>query len=171
MESKIEKITKHVVGDEKYVIKDLQPFLQKCFSNKEFKILEYKSVNLLPLGENYCSLILKIDATVKKCKSSKEETLNLVAKKMAPIDNFANWYELLPKEVFAYTELFPMFQIIESEAGIEENAVIDILPLYIGHRFSLQDSTNTDVMMDEHSLLVMENLKVKGYFTGDKQIG
>ena len=155
--------------EENVDIRDLQPLLRKCLSNTELKVIKYKITKLLPLGENYGSILLKIEASICRDRSTEEETMHLVAKTINITERpIINWYELLPKEVFIYSELVPTYQRIEREFGIKETDVINILPPYVGHRYSLDEISK---VVDDYSLLLMENMKFKGYYNCDKRVG
>ena len=112
---------------------------------------------------------MKLNAIIRRDKNAKEEKLYLVAKTMANSEGSPlSWSEMLKKEVFVYLELIPAYRNIEREAGVSEKELIDLLPKYFGHRYSL-DLNSEEV--DKHATLLMENLAMRGYSNGDKRKG
>lgn len=150
--------------------KGLESLLRKSFSDKQLKVIDFAATKLLPAGENYCSIIIKLDASIKRGKSLQEEKLHLIAKTVNPNDKnpAVRWADVFEKEAFIYSELFPAYRDLERKIGIEEKDLINILPKYIGHRRTLKD---IDDVVDEDSLILMENIKVQGYDTENRLKG
>lgn len=156
--------------DEKVIIKDLEPLLQKSFGDERLKVTDFTATRLLPPGENYCSEIVKLDVEVIG-GNSKKEKLQLVAKKASSVDEesqFINWVDVFQKEVFMFAKLLPAYRDLEIKMGMEEKRLFDILPRYVGHRNSLKINHDT---ADEDSLILMENIKVQGYDSENRQKG
>ena len=121
------------------------------------------------MGENYSSIVIKIDATICRNENSKEEQLHLVAKTKQTVEApILDWILTLKKEIFVYRELMPLYKDIAREVGIPENELIDLLPKYIGHWYSQRINTGKP---DEYSMLVMENLQEHGFYYCNKRIG
>ncbi|XP_058799601.1 uncharacterized protein LOC131669047 [Phymastichus coffea] len=147
---------------------DLETLLQQGLGNNELKVIDHQTKYLLPAGENYSSLVVKLDATICRKDDAEKEILHLVAKARIPNDEYLDsWILGFKKEVFAYTELLPIYKDIEVEAGIPENELIDIIPKYTGHRNSFKNNSE----IDKDSLILMENMKMKGYYNCDRHTG
>lgn len=155
---------------EKMKLKELEPLLRQSLNNKELKVIDFKVSRLVPPGENYCSLLVKLDAKVQRGNDGGTEDLHLVAKTMNAVDKdaVAMWVDLYKKELFIYAELFPVYRDLERRAGIDEKDLIDISPKYFGHRNTLK--VGEDVI-DEDSLILMENIKVRGFESGNRLKG
>jgi len=133
---------------------------------------DFETSSLLVAGENYGSTILKIRAVVRASESSKPRELHLIAKMLPPTqiqkDIFDSSYTV-KKEIFFYDELFPAYQKLEKECGLEDEDVLDVLPKFYGARVSL--SPDPDEEVDEDAVILLENLKEAGYYTLDRKIG
>lgn len=148
--------------------KDLEPLLQRSYNNKDLQVIDYTATKLLPVGENFGSIMVKIDAKIRKNKNAKEEMLYLVGKTPSQSEiDMINWPVIFKKECFLYTELFPLYKELEREVGIDEKNLINVLPDFIGFRYSLKDNTEPD----DDSVLLMENLMKKGFYLADKRTG
>ncbi|XP_058791781.1 uncharacterized protein LOC131664583 isoform X2 [Phymastichus coffea] len=112
--------------------------------------------------------MVKIDAKIRKNPNAKEEMLHLVGKTPSCTDKtIVEWPLVFQKELFMYAELFPLYRELEKEVNVEDCDLINVLPNFVGYRKSLENSAN----IDENSVLLMENLKVKGFYTADKRTG
>lgn len=147
---------------------DLEALLQQGLGNDELKLVDHHLEFLLPTGENYSSLVVKIDATIHRKENAEKENLHIVAKAKIPSSEFLDiWTISMKREIFAYIKLLPMYKNIEKEAGVHETDLIDIIPKYMGHRISFEKEGN----YDKDCLILLENLKVKGYYNCDRHIG
>ncbi|XP_033216642.1 uncharacterized protein LOC117172641 [Belonocnema kinseyi] len=151
------------------VLRDLQTVLRHELGDEV--IVDNYSVNsLVPPGENYSSTILSVMCSIKQNKNGATETLHLVAK-MTPTSNlhrqfFDNCF-IFKKEIFFYKEIIPLYKNLEMEFGVEENSIFDIGPKFYGSRLS----SNPKVDFDDDALILLENLKVRGYYTGERKLG
>lgn len=147
---------------EKIVLRDLQSLLRKTIKDDRVRVVDYTTSSLLPKGENYGSLMLKVDAVIER--SSAKEKLPLVAK-MCPATEFQqNIIDLtasFKKEIFVFEKLIKAYRCLEEEANVDK--VLDLLPKFYGGRLSLKN--DDDVGADKDAVLLMENLKERGYFT------
>ncbi|CAB0039828.1 unnamed protein product [Trichogramma brassicae] len=151
-------------------IRELESVLRKGLGNHELQLVEYSCRPLMPLGENYGSVVLKVDATIRPRENAKTESLHLVAKTVNATDKtLVIWSELLPKEVFAYERVLPAYRQLEREAGVAESDLIDVAPAYYGSRMSL-DPSQPD-LVDDDSLLLVENLCTREYYNCNKAEG
>ena len=143
------------------VLRDLQGLLRKSIGG-EVEVLEYKTKNLLPKG----------DAVIKRDKNSPKEDLPLVAK-MIPTTEFQrahfNPSASFAKEIYVFEKLLPTYREIEGDAGVEEKQLIDLLPKFYGGRLTMNE--NKPDQADEDAVMVMENIKVKGYYTNNRKQG
>ena len=154
----------------KVELRDLQSLLRKNI-NKELIVVEYKTWDLLPKGENYGSTMLKVEAKIKKAKNSPEENLSLVAK-MVPMNEFQknlNASASFRKEIYIFEKLFPTYRQLEKEAGFENQYLIDILPKFYGGRLTLKEKAPDEA--DEDAVMLMENIKLHGYRIMDRKQG
>jgi len=150
-------------------LRELQPILSRTFSDRLI-VVRYTSNNLLPPGENYGSTILKVHAVIKRDDDAEEEDLHLVAKMPPPTDYQRQIFDspyTFKKEIFMYEHILPHYQELEKEAGFEENELFDVLPKYYQSRFSL----SPDIEFDDNAVILMENLKARGYYTGNRAKG
>lgn len=156
-------------AEEKINVKDLQSLLKKSFDDQSIQIVKYASSLFVPLGENYGSTMVKLDLVIERSTCIKNDELNLIAKTKAPSERpLVMWNKALEKEVFIYDELLPAYRDLEREVGVPESDLINFFPKYYGHRFLLNE--NSDEINDD-SLFLMENLKIREYTTGNRQIG
>lgn len=122
-------------------------------------------------GDNYCSLMLKIDVTLKNLNNEEEEeVLHVVAKcRNYRGNSFMDVISPLQfkKEIGFYTEVIPALEKFQREQGVQE--IYDIFPKVLAFRKNLHGN---DDEIDEHAVILMENLieKGKNYFNVIKNI-
>ncbi|XP_058791785.1 uncharacterized protein LOC131664586 [Phymastichus coffea] len=161
------KTTTEVYGQREQIdFKGLEPLLRRSFGDESLQVVHFDSTRLLPAGENYCSIMIKLDVLVRQ--DNEEKMLHLVAKTPNPADNAViEWPIVFKKELFMYVELCPLYRELDRESLIEECEVINIWPKYIGYRNSLQGGDK----IDYDSSMLLENLKHHGFYTFDKRQG
>ena len=149
-------------------IRDLQSLLRKSFNNKKLILIDSEISRLVSIEESYGSVVLKLDAKIQGINGKKIENLNLVAKVLNDSSDrpYFDWPKVLKKEVFVYAKLMPVYQELERQAGIKD--VIDILPKYVGHRYSLDECSQE---IDENSVILIENLNPRNFYTCDRLKG
>ncbi|KAL0109401.1 hypothetical protein PUN28_014462 [Cardiocondyla obscurior] len=150
-------------------LRELQPILTRTFGD-QLIVINYTAENLLQPGENYGSTILKVDVVIKRNDKAEEEDLHLVAKMPPPTEFQQKIFDspyTFKKEIFMYENIIPHYQELEREMGLKENEVFNILPKYYKSRLSL----NPDIDFDNNAVILMENLKVLGYYTSDRVKG
>ncbi|KAL7286200.1 hypothetical protein TKK_0019534 [Trichogramma kaykai] len=142
------------------VIKDLESLLREHVDPR-LRLLDFTSDNLLPDGENYSSIIVKIEASVR-IGDDREENLSLVAKTVPQGGHKTQVKTVISfsKEIFIFESLMPAFK------GLDPT--IDVLPKFYGGRLTLDEESEHN---DEDIVLLMENLKTKGYHTKDRKQG
>ena len=151
------------------VLRDLQSVLRQ-YLKEEIIVKHFATKSLLPPGENYGSTILAVEAIIKKNKGAKEETLYLIAKMLPPTKYQREVFDssfTFKKETFLYEKILPSYKKLELEFGVEVSEVFDIGPKFYGTRLS----SNSEVDFDDDAVILLENLKVLGYYTGDRKFG
>lgn len=131
------------------------------YTGKNKKILKKDITNLTKPGDNYCSLMLNIDVTLKDLNTGKEEVVSLIAKCRKTIGGFIDKFSPLhfKQEIGFYTEILPALENLQREQHLEE--VYDIFPKIYASRKNLHGRNDE---IDEHAVLLMENLKVQGEY-------
>ncbi|XP_058791784.1 uncharacterized protein LOC131664585 [Phymastichus coffea] len=152
--------------EEKIDIKSLEPLLKRTLDDDTLKVIDYEATSLLPAGENYCSVLIKLD--VKLRRNDTEKMCHFVAKTPSPKEkSIVDWSLIFKKELFMYTEIHPLYRELEKEAGIKEDNLINAWPRYIGHRNSLKNGTE----INEDSVMLMENITTQGFYNMDRKKG
>ncbi|XP_020278272.1 uncharacterized protein LOC109851991 [Pseudomyrmex gracilis] len=147
----------------------LQPILSRTFDDRLI-VVRYTAKNMMQPGENYGSTILSVHAVIKRDDNAQEEDLYLVAKMPPPTEYQRKIFDspyTFKKEIFMYEDIVPYYRELEREAGLKENELFDILPKYYQSRLSL----NPDIEFDDNAVILMENLKMRGYYTCNRAIG
>lgn len=138
---------------------DLEGLLQPYIGPNK-KIVDVKKDRLTAPGENYCSIMLKLDITLKNLETGKEEELFAVAKTInTEVNEFfkKSAPPQFKKEIAFYTEIVPALQEFQREQGITD--VIDLFPKLYAARKNLHGN---DDEVDDDCVIILENLKVQG---------
>lgn len=150
-------------------LRELQPILSRTFGD-QLIVVRYTTKNLLQPGENYGSTIFSVHAVIKRNDEAEEENLHLIAK-MPPPTEFQRQIFDTPytfrKEIFMYENIVPYYQELERKMGFKKDEVFDILPKYYQSRLSL----SPDIDFDDNAVILMENLRTRGYYNGDRTKG
>lgn len=131
------------------------------------KILEQKVENLLPPGENYGSIVYKVDFKVKK--EDKEEEYHAVAKCTPPNEITQHLFmtqTTFKSEIAWYTTIVPTLNQFRRDKGVENE--IDFVQKFYGARISLDPKSE---MVDLDGTILTQNLKYLGYYNEDRLIG
>lgn len=144
-------------------IKNLQELLSQCVGPNK-KIISSDISKLTAPGENYLSVVLKVDVVLRDEESGKEEKIHGVGKCL----HSDNVHEMLRNfgkanyktELAFYTEILPTLQNFVKEKKLKRN--FDIFPKLIAYRPNLHGENDE---VDENSILLMENLKMDGEST------
>ena len=149
--------------------RDLQNLMRRSFGDG-LVVVDYSIDDLVPPGENFRSSLLKIVAKVRRSARAPIEDCHLVAKTLVELAIPVDWTSLLKKEIFMYIDVIPFFEMIEFEFGLrgEKNTIGDSVPSLCGHRMSLDPRID---VADSDAVILLENLKEKGYYVVDKNIG
>ncbi|XP_050454122.1 uncharacterized protein LOC126852884 [Cataglyphis hispanica] len=150
-------------------LRELQPILSRTFGD-QLIVVRYTTKNLLQPGENYGSTIFDVHAVIKRNDEAEEEDLYLVAK-MPPPTQFQRKIFDSPysfrKEIFMYEVILPHYNKLERDSGLKEDELFNILPKYYQSRLSL----DPNVDFDDNAVILMENLKKRGYYICDRTKG
>lgn len=151
------------------MLRDIEPVLHEKI-DKDLVVESFTNKMLLPPGENYGSTIMKVDVNLKNKKTGKEEELHLIAKMPPPTEfqrKVFNSPRTFTKEIFMYETIMPTYNKLELECGFRKSEVFDVLAKFYGSRLSMQP----DGEFDDNAVILMENLKVKGFYNGDRTKG
>ncbi|XP_060529522.1 uncharacterized protein LOC132703962 [Cylas formicarius] len=130
-------------------------------------VIEENVTRLTAPGENYGSLMLKVDLKVRNGDGVK--TYHLVAKCVPPnktVQESFNTKETFRNEIAWYSTIIPTLQDFQREKGISN--VMDFFAKYYGGRVSL-DPDSED--FDEDGVLLVENLVAAGFQCEDRLRG
>ncbi|XP_008207762.1 uncharacterized protein LOC103316329 isoform X1 [Nasonia vitripennis] len=150
-------------ADYEIVLRDPQPILRKKLGDY-LVVLDFESDSLVKAGDNYGSTILKVRVIVKRGKNAEKEELHLVAKMLPPTDFQRSIFDsafTFKKEIFLYEELIPMYRSLYKGA-------FDVVPECYGCALSSKNGADE---VDEDAVILLENLKVKGYYMADRHEG
>lgn len=123
--------------------------------NSNTVITNTKSAPLIPKGENFGSILVKLDITLKNKETSSEEQVNYVAKLIPREEYLLSRFDVqntVNKEIKFYNEVVPSLQAFQQENGIQN--VIDCFPKFFGGRLNLNGSRE----VDHNSAIILENL-------------
>lgn len=142
---------------------DPQPVLAQKLGD-EVQVLDFATDKLVNFGDNYSSSIVKLVVDIKKQPDGPSERLDLVAKMLPQLEYLRKQmqaYDILAKEIFFYDHIIPAYdQLGDSD--------LDITPKFYGGRLT---SKPTEAAFDESAVLLLENLKEKGYAMADRSKG
>ncbi|XP_966903.1 uncharacterized protein LOC655281 [Tribolium castaneum] len=130
------------------------------------KLKECKIARLTAPGENYGSLMLKVDVTLTTT-SGGSETLHLVAKMVPPnpdIQEIFNTSVTFRNEIEFYRKIVPALRNFQKKFGPE---VVNFFPKYFGSRLNLTGSDH----VDPDAVLLLDNLKIANYVGLDRCAG
>ncbi|KAK9702717.1 Ecdysteroid kinase-like family [Popillia japonica] len=148
-------------------IKDFESLIEPSLKPGQ-KFLWCECKRLLSPGENYGSIMLQVEARVSN-QSGANEIIHCVAKTCPPTDmikEIFNTKVTFKREIEVYKTLVPSLNEFGKENGLDN--VMNFFATFLGGRVSL--NPNSDVV-DDDAVLLLENLKVKGYDTVDRFTG
>lgn len=154
-------------------LQDLEAYLKKSV-NSQLTVISYTTSSLLTAGENYGSVMLKVDVVIKKLKNSPEETLHLVAKLLPPVTQEALQMSIktaatFHREFFLFKTLAPAFKRLEDDLGLKDDHYIDLFPQFYGGRV-FEDEKNPRKAV-ENTVLLLKNITADGYNVADRKKG
>lgn len=148
-------------------IKDLHSLLRPKLGD-EFIIENCDIKDFLSPGENYGSIIVSVHIKICRNESSHNEDIWLVAK-LPPTSQVQRELFNSPftfsKEYFMYQKILPHYKQLDIKN--EKTNSFDIGPDFYGARLSL----NSDVEFDDNAVILLENLKIKNYYSVDRKLG
>ncbi|GLV43386.1 uncharacterized protein CBL_03929 [Carabus blaptoides fortunei] len=150
-------------------IKYLECLLQRQLG-KTIKIRQQQSKCLTAPGENYGSVMLALELTLEDENNGKKP-LHIVAKLLPPSEMLRQIFYVeitFKKELQVYTRIVPALKQIEDEYNVENNRASELYCQCYGGRLNL--STEDD-LVDDDAVILLENLKLQNYETGDRLIG
>ncbi|XP_030767164.1 uncharacterized protein LOC115890940 [Sitophilus oryzae] len=117
-------------------------------------------------GENYLSLVLRVDIEVEK--NGHRKTVNAVAKRLPlgkdPMGGEFRYFAM-NSEIKFYSEILPILTKFSSEYGVDSR---QLYAKFLGFRLSL-NPTKTEA--DDEVTMLVENLIPQGYQNEDRFIG
>lgn len=143
-------------------IENLEGLLKKHLGSKK-EIVDIKQETLTAPGENYCSIMLKLDITVNNLETGKEEEIHAVAKTInTEVNEFfrKSAHPQFKKEIAFYSEIVPALQKFQTEQGVAD--VLDLFPKLYATRKNLHGK---DDEIDDDAIIILENLKVQGNYS------
>lgn len=144
------------MGGEK--ISKLDQLLHKYIGGK--KIIKTEVSRLTAPGENYGSILYKVDITLENDDKSREE-LHTVAKTLPQDEFFRKMFNIqvtCKTEIAFYDTVVPTLQRFAEEGGLRGR--MDIFPRMYGGRINLNGSD----VVDDDAVLLLENLKSEGRY-------
>jgi hypothetical protein len=136
----------------------------------DVKVLDFKTQPLTQPGDNYGSTILAAELTIQQ--GNEQNTLPLVVKLVPPSEFLRKVFDIeitFNKEVNTYKLVSPQYKQLQTEKGIPENKLLDVFPKFYGARTNKQGNSNAKA--DDTAVLLLENLKIFGYRTGERRKG
>lgn len=143
-------------------IKNLEELLQQHVGPNK-KLISSDIKKLTAPGENYLSVVLKVDAVLKDEETGKDEKVHGVGKCLHTgcvnemMKEFGKMH--YKSERAWYTEIVPTLQNFVKERGMERN--FDIFPKLLAYRSNLHGEKD---IVDDNSILLLENINVDGKF-------
>ncbi|XP_030767124.1 uncharacterized protein LOC115890907 [Sitophilus oryzae] len=144
-----------------YSIKDLETIVTVDGTVKNIEV-----TRLTAPGENYVSLVLRVDIDVEK--DGKKKTVKTIGKRL-PLGNNEMRSKMaahaMKNEIKFYREIVPLLTEFASTYEVDAS---EFFAKYYGSRFSLDDSSED---ADRDSILLLENIIPLGYKNEDRHIG
>ncbi|XP_050511294.1 uncharacterized protein LOC126887687 [Diabrotica virgifera virgifera] len=148
-------------------IKNIEKLLEKYIDDGK-NIIGSEITNLVEPGENYGGELFKIDVTIQEISTKKKDVLHLVGKIIPQSEGAQAAFNVqmtFKSEIAFYEKIVPELQGFQKKHNIQE--VISCFPKYYGSRLNLNGSDK----VDRDGVILLENLKVKGYHNLDRYIG
>lgn len=136
-----------------------------------YKIKDHAMKSLTVVGDNYGSTIFALTIFLEEEVTGKEDTLQLVAKMLPRNPYFYKMFQVdvtFVKESSMYAIVAPTLKAFQHEKGVPKEHVIDYFVEYWGSRQCLDPASD---ILDPDAVLVLENVKFKGFTVGDRAKG
>lgn len=143
----------------------LEPYLDGA------KLIDYTTKYLTKPGDNYGSTILALSANIQNISDDQPTKLELVAKMPPETADFFHMFQVqltCIKENETYLQIASTLINLQKEANVPESDLINVFPDFFGARISLDPKAK---IADMGALLILENLKMKGFEVGDRLTG
>lgn len=151
-----------------FQIKKIDEILLPKYLGSDKEITRCKTTRLTAPGENYGSLMLAIDLTIRNKDDGKEQELHIVGKAV-PRNEFIQRMFKTPltfkKELEFYRTIVPTLQEFQRKNGV---GVMDFFPEFYGGRMGMDENSDK---FDDDAVILLENLKIKGYFCVERTKG
>ncbi|KAJ3658367.1 hypothetical protein Zmor_010109 [Zophobas morio] len=136
---------------------------------KERKLVAVRDSYFTAAGENYGSTVISIVITLQHEYSNKQEEIYTVAKFPPPGEfwrRVTNNSHTFRNELAFYQTIFPTLQCFQKEQN--SGKTLEFFPKFLGGRLSLNPLVK---FPDEDAIILLENLKEKGFKIHDRYIG
>ncbi|XP_059616957.1 uncharacterized protein LOC132261924 isoform X2 [Phlebotomus argentipes] len=150
-------------------VKDLAVLLTPKLVGR--KVKECTTKHLTAVGDNYGSTMLSLSVTMTSSDGSEEGRLELVAKMCPTNKMLLDIFQVnitFTKEMAVYTASVPEFLRLQEETECPEEEKLDVFIECYGSRASLDPESES---VDGDAVLLLENMKVKGYSVGERSKG
>lgn len=148
-------------------IDEFEKLIKPILKNGQ-KYVAHSAEQLLSSGENYGSIMLRVQVKIIN-ENGAEDVIECVAKKCPPkgyLWQVFNTQETFKTEIAIYNKVVPELNKFGEERGV--NHLMNFIPNYLAARVSLDKNSN---IVDEDAVLILENLKTRGYDIGNRFIG
>ncbi|XP_072393448.1 uncharacterized protein [Diabrotica undecimpunctata] len=148
-------------------IKNIEKLLESHIDEGK-QIIRTEITNLVEPGENYGGELFKIDVTIQESNTKKEEVWHLVGKIIPQKERAQAAFNVqitFKSEIAFYEKIVPELQKFQKKYNIKE--ILNCFPKYYGSRLNLNGSDK----VDRDGVILLENLKIKGYNNLDRYIG
>lgn len=147
--------------DQTIKLRELEPLLRKTFS-QSVSVKKFETESFLKPGENFGSTIFRVEAMITTDQEKEKQNLDLIAKMLPLSEERRRFFDsdlTFKKEIFLYESLMPFYKKL---MGPEFN----LTPEYFGGRLSLELDAGA---ADNDAVILMENVKPKGYYMAHKK--
>lgn len=142
-------------------IKKLEELISPHISTNKV-IVDKKIGYLTAAGDNYGSIMLKIDLTLKDKTDQSTDNLSVVAKIIPTSEYFQEIFNIqvaFKNEIAFYDTIVPTLIEFKKKNGITEDS--NLFPKLYGARINLNDQSDR---VDKDGVIALENLKIEGNF-------
>lgn len=151
-------------------LRELEALLQEKLHPTQ-KIKGFSTRSLTLVGDNYGSTMLALTVALEDSSTGDQDQLELVAKMVPSNPDFYKMFqveETFVKESSIYTIVAPTLRAFQREKGVPEDQLLDSFVDCWGSRTSLDPEKKA---LDSDAVLILENLKFKGFTVGDRSKG
>lgn len=137
----------------------------------DVEVKDFKTKYLTSVGDNYGSTILALTVFLRHTDNGKEQTVELVAKMCPTNQTLFDIFQIditFVKETCIYTMVAPELRKLQLDKQVPRDKMLDTFIKCYGARTSLNPAVNK---VDENAVLILENLKFRGFTVGDRVKG